>query len=184
MVLVARAMFPLMQKEKKNLQVHSLLLYMDLKLLHITHDAPLWAGCRRELALCWVLLWLVNVEMWYRSFSKPSWLEKSGHSGGKVNKISPSVPGSWCECERQRQGSTAAMVFQHGQTSWIPICQELFSSLHFFPAPVTQNQPEEPPTWQTTKSRRVSFGQGARSRPRIYYVLLSRMNKSVFISSV
>lgn len=107
---------------------------MDLKLLHITHDSQLWAGCRRELALCCVLVWLVNVKMWYQSFSKHSWLEKSGHSGGKVNKISPSVPESWRECEWQRhpaaiQGSMAPMAFQYSQNSWIPICQEPSSSL-------------------------------------------------------
>lgn len=180
---------PWCRKKKKNLQVHSLLLYMDLKLFHITHDSQLWAGCRRELALCCVLVWLVNVKMWYWSFSKHSWLEKSGHSGGKVNKISPSVPESWCECEWQPAAVRARRQRWLSKTAKLvefPFVRNSFHPYrrHFSPATVTQNQQKEPQTWQTTKSRSVSCRQGAHSRPRIYYMLLSRMNKSVFISSV
>lgn len=125
-------------RKKKNLQVLSLLSYMDLELLHITHDSQLWAGCRRELALCCVLLWPVSVKMWYRSFSKHSWLEKSGHSGGKVNKISPSVPESWCECEWQRQPAAVRARWQRwfpntAKLVEFPFVRNSFHPLPFFP---------------------------------------------------
>lgn len=148
-------------------------------------------GASGSSPFCCVLLWLVNVKMWYRSFSKHSWLEKSGHSGRKVNKISPSVPESWRECEWQRQPAAVRAPRQRWLSNTakrveFPFVRNSFHPYrrHFFPVSVTQNRQKEPQTWPTTKSRSVSFRQGAHSRPRIYYVLLSHMNKSVFISSV